>query len=162
MPAALIARTRVFFADLAGDWALLAIVLAVLGVGRAPPRSASPPAPRALLVVHLAYAHPPQWSLYYAEALPIGAAAVAAGAAAVVSRISRRLAVDQPARACGARPLVSALFALWPLPERLAETRLNLDVAREPLLRFEAATAAIHQPAVVFVRYALDIACTGA
>jgi hypothetical protein len=80
---------------------------------------------------------------------------VAAGAGAVVSRISRRLSVDQPAERAALVLLVSAAFALWPLPERLAETRLNLDVAREPLLRFEASTATIHQPAVVFVRYAL-------
>jgi len=108
-----------------------------------------------LFVVHLAYAHPPQWSLYYAEALPVGAAAVAAGAAAIVSLVSRKLSVDQPAERAALVLMLSAAFAIWPLPERLAETRLNLDVAREPLLRFEAATAAIKQPAVVFVRYAL-------
>ena len=37
----------------------------------------------------------------------------------------------------------------------MAETRLNLEVAREPLIGFEAATASIREPAVVFVRYAL-------
>ena len=36
VPGALVARTRVFFADLAGDWAPLAFVLAVIGVAGGP------------------------------------------------------------------------------------------------------------------------------
>lgn len=156
VPAALIARTRVFFADLAGQWALLAFILAAIGVVAGPGALRFAAGTGTLLfLAHLAYAHPPQWSLYYAEALPIGAAAVASGAVAVVLRISSRLSVDQPADRAALILFASAAFALWPLPERMAETRLNLEVAREPLLRFEAATAAIHQPAVVFVRYAL-------
>ena len=156
VPMALVARTRVFFSDVAGEWALLAFILAAIGVVTGPAALRFAAGTAALLfVVHLAYAHPPQWSLYYAEALPVGAAAVAAGAAAIVSLISRKLPVDQPAERAALVLMLSAAIAIWPLPERLAETRLNLDVAREPLLRFEAATAAIKQPAVVFVRYAL-------
>ena len=51
--------------------------------------------------------------------------------------------------------LLASVIAIWPLPERVAEVQLNLDVAREPLLRFEGATAGIEAPAIIFVRYAL-------
>lgn len=156
VPAALVARTRVFFADLAGDWALLAFALAILGV------AAGPGAVRfvagsavTLLVVHLAYAHPPQWSIYYAEALPVGAAVVAVGATVFLTMLARRLAASEPAQRATLLTGLAAFVAIWPLPERVAETRLNLEVAREPLVAFEAATSSIREPAVVFVRYAL-------
>jgi len=156
VPAALVARTRVFFADLAGNWALLAFALAILGVaaGPAPVRFAAGSA-AALLVVHLAYAHPPQWSIYYAEALPVGAAVVAVGATVVITMLARQLAVSEPAQRATLLTTLAAFIAIWPLQERIAETRLNLEVAREPLAAFEAATSSIHEPAVVFVRYAL-------
>ena len=156
VPAALVARTRVFFADLAGNRALLAFALAVLGV------AAGPGAVRfvagsavALLMVHLAYAHPPQWSIYYSEALPVGAAVVAVGATVFLTMLARRLAVSEPAQRATLLTALAAFVAIWPLPERVAETRLNLEVAREPLVAFEAATSSIREPAVVFVRYAL-------
>ena len=153
---ALVARTRVFFADLAGEWALLAFALAVVGVAWGPGALRFAAGTTVgLFLVHLAYAHPPQWSIYYSDTLTVGAAAVAAGAAAVIARLARRFSVSQPAERSALVLLLTAIVAVWPLPERLAETRLNLDVAREPLLRFEAATASIREPAVVFVRYAL-------
>ena len=91
LPAALVARTRVFFADLAGDWALLALALAILGVAAGPAalRFAAGSA-AGLFLVHLAYAHPPQWSIYYAEALPVGAAVVAAGAMVLLTWLAKR------------------------------------------------------------------------
>ena len=49
-------------------------------------------------MAHLGYAHPPQWSMYYAEALPAGAAVVAAGATACLTVLMRRLAPTEPAR----------------------------------------------------------------
>jgi hypothetical protein len=156
LPAALVARTRVFFADLAGDWALLALALAILGVAAGPAalRFAAGSA-AGLFLVHLAYAHPPQWSIYYAEALPVGAAVVAAGAMTLLTWLAKRTAFDDPARRAALLTTLAALVAIWPLQEQLAETRLNLEVAREPLIGFEAATASIREPAVVFVRYAL-------
>jgi 4-amino-4-deoxy-L-arabinose transferase-like glycosyltransferase len=156
VPAALVARTRVFFADLAGNAALLAFVLALAGVVAGPGavRFAAGSAV-ALFVVHLAYAHPPQWSIYYAEALPVGAATVAVGATALATLLARRFSPGEPAQRAALLTTLAAVIAIWPLQERVAETRLNLEVAREPLVGFEAATAAIHEPAVVFVRYAL-------
>lgn len=156
LPAALIARTRVFFADLAGEWALLAFVLAALGVALGPAALRFATGTAVLLfIVHLGYAHPPQWSLYYAEALPVGAAAAAAGVAALTSRMAKRFSVDHPEERGVLLLLIATAVAIWPLPERLAETRLNLDVAREPIQRFEKVTAGIHEPSLVFVRYAL-------
>lgn len=155
-PSAFLARARVFFADLAGTWALLAMALAAIGVaaGPGPLRFAAGTAV-ALLLVHLGYAHPPQWSIYYADALSVGAAAVAAGAARILTRLAQKFSTSQPAERGVLLVLLSAVVVSWPLPDRLAETRLNLEVAREPLLGFEAATASIREPAVVFVRYAL-------
>lgn len=156
LPGALAARAHVFFADLAGGWSLLAVALAIVGVvvGPAPLRFAAGTA-AALFLVHLAYAHPPQWSIYYAEAFPVAAAMVAVGAGALIGFASRRLSLDEPGERAGLLVALAAVAAAWPLPDRLAETRLNLEVAREPLAGFEAATSAIHEPAVVFVRYAL-------
>lgn len=156
VPGALVARTRVFFADLAGSWALLAFVLAIVGAAAGPAalRFAAGSA-AALFLVHLGYAHPPQWSIYYAEALPIGAAVVAAGAGAVLGVAARKLSVGEPVQRATLLTTVAAVLAIWPLQENIAETRLNLEVAREPLMAFEAAIAPIREPAVVFVRYAL-------
>lgn len=155
VPAALVARTRVYFADLAGNWALLALALAMVGVvtGPAALRFAGGSA-AALILVHLGYAHPPQWSIYYSEALSVGAAAVAAGALVLLTALARRLSVDDAEARAALLVTLSAVIAVWPLQDQLAETRLNLEVARDPLVRYEAATASIEAPAIVFVRYA--------
>jgi hypothetical protein len=156
VPAALVARVYVFFTDLVGSWALPGLLLALLGAVAGPATLRFAIGTAALLfVTHLAYAHPPQWSLYYAEALPIGAAAIAAGVVTVAASVARRLSLDRPRERQALLVLLASAIAIWPLPERVAEVQLNLDVAREPLLRFEAAAAGIESPAVVFVRYAL-------
>jgi hypothetical protein len=156
LPAALVLRARVFFADLAGNWSLLALALAVVGVvaGPAALRFAAGSAV-GIFLVHLAYAHPPQWSIYYAELLPVGAAVVAVGTSALLTLLARRLAVDAPVPRAALLTVLAAAIAVVPLQEQVALTRLNLEVAREPLVGFEAATASIGEPAVVFVRYAL-------
>jgi len=156
VPGALVARIRVYFDDLAGEWALVAFLVAVIGVTVGPPALRFAAATAALLfVAHLGYAHPPQWGLYYAEALPVGAAAVAAGAAALASWLVQRLGRDKLPERGSLLLLTAAGLAMLPLPERLDLIRLNIEVAREPTLRFQAAAAGIHTPAVVFVQYAL-------
>lgn len=156
VPGALVARIRVFFDDLGGNWALLAFVLAGIGVAGGPAALRFAALTVLLLfVVHLGYAHPPQWSLYYAEALPAGAAAVAAGAALLAGWATRKLAPDRAPLRRDLLLLAGAALAILPLPERLDQTRLNLEVAREPIDRFRAATAAVEGPSVIFVRYAL-------
>jgi hypothetical protein len=153
---ALVARFRVFLFDLAGERVLPAFLLLVVGIVAGPAALRFAFGTVALLfVVHLAYAHPPQWSLYYAEALPVGAAAIAAGVAAIASRVAARLSVDRPSMRTTLLLVLASAVAIWPLPERVAATRLSLEIAREPLLRFQAASADIHTPAVIFVRYAL-------
>lgn len=156
VPGALVARVRVYFNDLAGGWALFAFLLAGIGVVAGPAALRFAAATVALLfLAHLGYAHPPQWSLYYAEALPVGAAAMAAGVALLASWLVQRLATDEAPQRRSLLLLVAAGLAILPLPERLDQIRLNLEVAREPIRRFQAATAGIDTPSVVFVRYAL-------
>ena len=117
LPAALVARTRVFFADLAGDWALLAFALAILGVAAGPAalRFAAGSA-AALFLAHLAYAHPPQWSIYYAEALPVGAARRGRGRDALLTVAREAHGIDEPARRAALLTTLAALVAIWPLP----------------------------------------------
>lgn len=155
IPATLIARFRAYLADLGGDWVWPALLLALLGTVTGPAALRFAAGSVALLfIVHLGYAHPPEWSLYYAEALPAGAAAIAAGIAVIVTRASARLSVDRPNERAALLLLLATVVALWPLPERVAATRLHLESAREPLVRFKAASASVHAPAVIFVRYA--------
>ena len=146
VPGALVARIQVFFSDLAGDWALLAFMLAAIGVaaGPAPLRFAAPTV-GILFVAHLGYAHPPEWSLYYADALPAAAAAVAAGAA-LLGRLGNGSLPFM--RHCDAPSslLAAAALALAPLPERLEQTRLNLAVAREPIDRFRRSPLPLTPP----------------
>ena len=109
VPAALIARDRVFFADLAGD--VGAARLRSRGRrrgGRARPRSDSPPAPPRLLFARPSRvrAPAPVESSTTRRRCPLGAAAVAAGAAVLVSRVCPE-ALRRPAgRACCTRPAV--------------------------------------------------------
>jgi hypothetical protein len=156
VPFALVGRLRVFFDDLTGGWALAGFILTLISLIRGPASLRFAAGTGLLLfLAHLGYAHPPQWSLYYAEALPIGAATTAVGALMLVGwGMQRAKAVELVDRRAFAA-IVLSFAALWPLPDRLAVTRINLDVAREPLERFNEATASINGPAVVFVRYAL-------
>ena len=156
MPGALVARVRVYFEDLAGPWALVACLLAAAGVAGGPAALRFAAATVALLfVAHLGYAHPPQWSLYYAEALPVGAVAMAAGFTLLAAWMVRRFSPDQAVQRSSLLLIVAAGLAILPLPERLDQLRLNLEIAREPIRRFEVATARIDAPSVIFVRYAL-------
>ena len=157
VPGALLARLRVYFADLAGAWSHVAILLVVLGVITGPAALRFAAASVGLLfAAHLGYAHPPQWSLYYAEALPAGAAAVAAGAAILAARTSRYFAAQQPADRATTLLALATLLVLLSLPRTTEMTRLGLEVSREPLAAFATATAGISGPSVVFVRYATD------
>jgi hypothetical protein len=152
---ALVARLRVFLIDLAGEPVLPTFLLFVAGVAAGPGVLRFAAGTVALLfVVHLAYAHPPQWSLYYAEALPVGAAAIAVGVAAIASMVAARLSVDRPSERTTLLLVLASAVAIWPLPERVVATRLSLEIAGEPLLALQTASAGIRTPAVIFVRYA--------
>ena len=156
MAPALVARFRVFLSDLSGEWILPVFLLLLVGLVAGPAALRFAAGTVALLfIVHLAYAHPPEWSLYYAEALPVGAAAIAAGVGVIVSWVAGRLSIDRPTERTALLLLLASAVAIWPLPERVSATRLGLEVAREPLLRFKAASTDIKTPAVIFVRYAL-------
>jgi hypothetical protein len=153
---ALVARFQAYLSDLAGEWVMPAFLLLIAGVLAGPAALRFGAGTMALLFfAHLPYAHPPEWSLYYAEALPVGAAAIAAGVAVIASWVTARLAVDRPTERMALLLLIASAVVLWPVPERVSATRLTLEVSREPLLRFQAATAGVQVPAVIFVRYAL-------
>ncbi len=152
---ALVARFEAYLSDLAGEWVLSAFVLLIAGVVTGPAALRFGAGTVVLLfLAHLPYAHPPEWSLYYSEALPVGAAAIAAGVAVIASWVAARLSVDRPTERTALLLLIVSAAAMWPLPERISATRLTLEVSREPLLRFQAAAVGVQTPAVIFVRYA--------
>ena len=154
LPAVFVERARVFFADLAGNWAWFAIILAGIGVASGLPALRFGFGTALLLgLIHLLYAHPPQWSIYYSEALPVGAAAIAVGTLTVLSRLARVLSVDEPLERARLLVWLATLVALQPLPDRLIRTRVGLEVAREGLLQFNTAIAGLTQPSIVFVRH---------
>lgn len=156
LPAALLFRVRVFFLDLMDQWAVVGIVLALLGTVAGPPPLRFAAGTTALLfLAHLGYAHPPQWSLYYAEAFPVVAALVAKGVLAIATVLVTRAGVDAAPGRLATLMALASFCAILPLPRHVSETRLNLEVAREPFLRFQAATAGVKTPAIIFVRYAL-------
>lgn len=114
-----------------------------------------------LVVIHLAYATPPQWTLYYYESVPVFAYLTAAGLACAVSMLARpRPSPWSPAlgwrsprwtRALSAGALVLALPGLAAV--RTMHGQHIQD--RGHLKSFEKLLATIHDPrAVVFVRYA--------
>lgn len=154
LPTEIVARARVFFADLAGGWTLLAVALLVAGIAagnRALWFAAATGG--GLLLVHLLYAHPPQWSIYYSESLPAAAAAVALGAVVILTWFARVAGVDQPGPRAQLLVLLGAILAVVPLPAQIVQTRLSLDITREGLQHFDAALAGIGGPAMVFVRH---------
>jgi hypothetical protein len=154
VPAILVARTKVFLVDLAGPGALIAFLFLAVGAMVVPPEVRFAGASGLLLfAVHSIYAHAPQWSIYYSEALPIAAVLAAAGFAWVSIQVARRFALDNATERCAAVILLAAGIVAWPMPERVAIFRLYLEVSREPITRFQEAIASISGPAIVFVRY---------
>ena len=155
LPAEVVARARVFFADLAGEWALLAMALVAVGLvagNRALWFAAATGS--GLMLVHLLYAHPPQWSIYYSESLPAAAAAAAAGVVVLLTRLARVTGLDQPESRTQLLVLLASVLVLLPLPTQVIQTRLSLDITREGLQHFDAALAGLEGPAMVFVRHA--------
>jgi hypothetical protein len=111
-----------------------------------------------LLLLHLGFAHPPEWSIYYEEVIPILALLSAAGAARVVSLLIARIR-RTPAPAgvtTAANPAVLALSALLlcALPFHLAAARQNYLLLSDYHRKFRSRVAALPGRPLVFVRYA--------
>ena len=80
LPDILIARLRTLYHSLFRQWRIILIPAAVVGLfALAAPGWFALGTAALLYVVYLGYAHEPQWSVYYAEAMPIFAVVIAIG-----------------------------------------------------------------------------------
>jgi hypothetical protein len=157
LPAILLNRIGIFLSDLAGPAAIPALLLLLLGavVGTRELRFATLSG-ALLFSVHLIYAHAPEWSIYYSEALPVAAVLVATGTAWLVTRLVQPLSPASVAGPRAALLLAIAALVAWPMPDRILMQRLYLEVSREPIIAFQQAVAGLPVPSIVFVRYAPD------
>jgi len=110
-----------------------------------------------LLLVHLGFAHPTEWSIYYQEVLPVLAMLTALGAARITALIIARLRRTPPPTGSGpaAAPalLLLALVVLGTAPSHLRDARRNYGALSEYHRRFRERVAALPGRSIVFVRY---------
>jgi hypothetical protein len=155
LPRNLIERLQQIGDDMWHGWRVVFLPLAALGLVALSAAGVYAVASAALLiVVHLAFPHPPFWSLYYYELQPVLAFLTAVGVGVAASRVAKwpgnvRVGRAAAVVACGAAFLLAARD-LVALDRGLARRR---DYARG----FLAVVRRIPEPkAIVFVHYAPD------
>jgi hypothetical protein len=157
LPRYFLERTGQVLHDSWGRWVPAGAILAGLGlaVGGVPVLFAAATS-LLLLLVHLVFSHPAEWSIYYQETLPVLSLLAALGTGRVATLIPWRNRSDCP-RGIGpeASPavLMVAGVVLLSAPLHLAEARRNYDILSTYHREFRQKLAAIPEPAIVFVRY---------
>ncbi len=159
VPHFLVERGAQLLHDVWGSAAPVAAIVAGLGLASAGgPLLFATGAALLLLILHLGFAHPPEWSIYYEEAVPVLAALTAVGARRVLALIPARLLPRPPA--FGPEPTAAAnlagiaLLLLGFSLIHLADARQNYRLLSQYHRRFRERVAALPGRPVVFVRYA--------
>ena len=105
-------------------------------------------------LLYLSYAHPPFWSVYYAEGAPLLAFLSAVGVAHAVSWAARRGASSEPARGLHLATTMLAAAAMIPLVLTARQVRAASSSDHAYHADFARRLDAIQEPrAVVFIRY---------
>lgn len=111
-----------------------------------------------LFLVHLGFAHPPEWSIYYEETWPVLALLTALGAGRLVDLIGARLRREpppaSPARASSPALVLLALVVLATAPVHWRDARQNYRLLSDYHRRFRDRVAALPGRTIVYVRYA--------
>jgi hypothetical protein len=157
LPRYFLDRTGQVLHDIWGRWVPAGAILAGLGlaVGGAPVLFATATS-LLLLLVHLVFSHPTEWSIYYQETLPVLSLLAALGAGRMATLIPWRDRRDCP-QGVGAEAspaiLMLAGVVLLSAPLHLVEARRNYDILSAYHREFRQKLSAIEAPAIVFVRY---------
>jgi len=155
LPRDLVQRLRQIGDDMWHGWRVVFLPFAVLGLFALSAAGIYAVASAALLiVVHLAFAHPPFWSLYYYELQPVLAFLTALGVAVAAPRVAQWLGNARLSRAV----VVVVCSAAFLLAVRdLVVLHRGLARRREYARGFLTLVHRIPEPkAIVFVRYAPD------
>lgn len=154
VPDAAVRRAGKVARDAWGGWRLPLVAFFAVGLFVAgPPAWFALGTSLLLLAAHLAYAHTPEWSVYYVEAGPALAWTTAAGLGAVASRLGRRLRKPSAAPAVAAVGLV--LVAIGPATADVAAARVQVASWSRYHRAFEDLLSRIPEDrSLVFVRYA--------
>lgn len=154
--ALLVARARELFTSVWGNWRMILFPAFLVGVVIAPAAGLVALATSALLLlVYLMQAHTPDWTVYYAETVPVLAFVTAAGFAWIASRVTRDTAAG------GARVALAMLLVSLSVTALGART---LSLWRGAQTRNAMAQRTFHEQVaslpgartMVFVRYAPD------
>ncbi len=143
--------------DAWGRWVPAGALLAGLGlaVGGAPVLFAVGTS-LLLLLVHLIFSHPAEWSIYYQEILPVLSLLAALGAGRVATLVPWKGRSECPEGiGPGTRPalLILAGAVLLSAPLHLIEARRNYDILSAYHRAFRQRLSTIQAPAIIFVRY---------
>ena len=152
LPGAAVARARMIGRDMWYDWRGGLALVALVGLVGAPPALwVGLGAVVLQLLLYLLYAHPPRWSLYYIEGLPVLAFATALGVVRILELGARR---TLPSRA---RLLVLAtvvIALIYPAAVTLRQVRAQISADHAYYEAFLASLPPEPDSAIVFVRYA--------
>ncbi|MEO8030627.1 MAG: hypothetical protein ABJC74_05235 [Gemmatimonadota bacterium] len=159
LPAIFVERSTQVLQAAWGPAVPIAAVLAGLGLAASgPPLLLATGTALLLLLVHLGFAHPAEWSIYYEETLPILAILTALGTARVIGLIGARVRREAPQpgadqRTVPALLLLSAVLVLY-APSHLTAARLNDRLLSEYHRQFRRRVVELPGRTIVFVRYA--------
>jgi hypothetical protein len=152
LPATLLVRARMIGRDMWYAWRAPLAFLALLGLVAAPPALWIGLGALGLqLLLYLLYAHPPGWSLYYMEGLPVLAFATALGLVRLIEIGARQRAPLHARFAAGVLLLAGLGVAAW---TTLDQVRAQIVSDHSFYDSFRALLPAEPDSAIVFVRYA--------
>jgi hypothetical protein len=152
LPATLVARARMIGRDMWYAWRAPLAFLALLGLVAAPPALFIGLGALALqLLLYLLYAHPPGWSLYYMEGLPVLAFATALGLVRLIELGARQRAPLHARLAAGVLLLAALATPAW---TTLQEVRAQIVSDHAFYDSFRSLLPPAPDSAIVFVRYA--------
>jgi hypothetical protein len=158
LPATLAGRTTSLLASLSSGAPALFGVLILVGLFRASAAVLFATLSVAILLIgHLAYAHPPEWLLYYVEGFPVLALLAALGVSRLIEWTLALASSEESRPTVSARRslilLIAALGLMTALPRRLAGIgRFERSIAHEQAL-FRDMVRGLPARSIIFVRY---------
>jgi hypothetical protein len=158
IPATLADRTIYLLSGLSNGAPALFGALILLGLFRAPATALFAALSTAILLLgHLAYAHPPEWILYYEEGFPVLACLAALGVGRLIDWVLRIASSAESRPTAAARRslvlMIASLGLMVALPRRLIGIgRYERGVTHDQTL-FRDMVRALPGRSIVFVRY---------
>jgi hypothetical protein len=154
LPIAAFSRARMIGRDMWYDWRGGLALVALVGLAGAPVELWVGLGALALqLLLYLLYAHPPSWSLYYIEGLPVLAFATALGVPVVLSLGTRGRAPGVARLVAGAALFLMMVYPAW---VTMHQVRAQISADHAYYDAFRGSLPSLpdsNSTAIVFVRY---------